>query len=62
MGSSLGRRSPAECGVSECDRDASVMRRPWPTRGCYVMGREKKRRLRNIFSFPAIRFVCYRLT
>jgi hypothetical protein len=23
-----------ECGVSECDRVASIMRRPWPTRGC----------------------------
>jgi hypothetical protein len=22
-----------ECGVSECDREASIMRRPWPTRG-----------------------------
>jgi hypothetical protein len=21
-------------GVSECDREASIMRRPWPTRGC----------------------------
>jgi hypothetical protein len=22
----------------ECDSEASIMRRPWPTRGCYVMG------------------------
>jgi len=43
MGSSLGRRSPAECGLSECDREASIMRRPWPTRGCYVMGRGGKK-------------------
>jgi hypothetical protein len=21
------------CGVSECDREASIMTRPWPTRG-----------------------------
>jgi hypothetical protein len=21
-------------GVSECDREASIMMRPWPTRGC----------------------------
>jgi hypothetical protein len=25
--------SPIECGVSECDREASIMRRPWPTGG-----------------------------
>jgi hypothetical protein len=30
---SLVQRSRAECGVSECDREASIMRRPWPTRG-----------------------------
>jgi len=23
-------RSPTECGVSECDRESSKMRRPWP--------------------------------
>ena len=23
--------SPTECGLSECDREASIMRRPWPT-------------------------------
>ena len=28
---SLVQRSPTECGVSECDRDALIMRRPWPT-------------------------------
>jgi hypothetical protein len=26
------QRRPTECGVSECDREASIMR-PWPTRG-----------------------------
>jgi hypothetical protein len=26
-----------ECGVSECDRQASIMRRTSPTRGCYAM-------------------------
>jgi hypothetical protein len=31
-GWSLVQRSPTECGVSECDREASIMRRPWPTR------------------------------
>jgi hypothetical protein len=27
-----------ECGVSECDREATVMRGPWPTRGCCATG------------------------
>ena len=31
---------PAECSVSECDREASVTRRSWPNRGCCVMGGE----------------------
>jgi hypothetical protein len=31
------QRIPTECGVSECDREALIMRRPWPTRGCCVM-------------------------
>jgi hypothetical protein len=30
-GRSLVQRSPTECGVSECDREAPIMRRPWPT-------------------------------
>jgi hypothetical protein len=32
--------SSMECGVSECDREASIMRRPWPTTGCYDMERK----------------------
>jgi len=35
---SLVKRSPTECGVSECDREASIIRRPWPTGGCCGMG------------------------
>jgi hypothetical protein len=35
---SLVQRSPTECGVSEYDREASIMRRPWPTGGCCAMG------------------------
>jgi hypothetical protein len=31
------QRSPTECGVSECDRGVSIMRRPWPTRGCCAL-------------------------
>ena len=28
-GWSLVQRSPTECGVSECDHESSIMRRPW---------------------------------
>jgi hypothetical protein len=31
-GRSLVRRSPTECGVPECDREASTMRSPTPNR------------------------------
>ena len=34
VGRSLIQRSPTECGVSECDREASTMTRLWPTGGC----------------------------
>jgi hypothetical protein len=36
-GWSLVQRSFTECGVSECDREASIMMRPRPTRGCCAM-------------------------
>jgi hypothetical protein len=36
-GWSLVQRSPTECGVSECDHEASIMKRPWPTRGSCAM-------------------------
>jgi hypothetical protein len=36
-GWSLVQRSPTECGVSECNRETSKMKRPWPTRGCCAM-------------------------
>ena len=35
---SLVQRSPTDCSVSKCDREASIMRKPWPTRGCCAMG------------------------
>ena len=31
-GWSLVQKSPTECDVSECDREVSVMGRPWPLR------------------------------
>ena len=30
----LVQRSPTECGVSECDREASIKIKTWPTRVC----------------------------
>jgi len=37
----LVQRSPTKCGACGCDREASIMRRPWPMRGCRAMEREK---------------------
>jgi hypothetical protein len=39
-GWSLVRGSPSECGVSKCDHESSIMRRPWPTRDCCAMGKK----------------------
>jgi hypothetical protein len=36
------QRSSTECGVSECDREASIMRKPWPTSGCCAMEKNEK--------------------
>jgi len=33
LGRSLVQRSATEC-VCDCDCGASIMRRPWPVRGC----------------------------
>jgi hypothetical protein len=37
-GRSLVQRSPTEYSVSEYDLEASIMRRPWPPRGCRAKG------------------------
>jgi len=42
-GWSLVQSCPAERDVSECDREASINRRPWPTRGCCAMERKGNR-------------------
>jgi len=39
----LVQRSPAECGVCDCDREDSIMRRSWPTGGFLRYGRGKNR-------------------
>ena len=46
-GCSLVQRSPNDCGVSECDREASIMRRTWPTRGCCTMGKKRSTQSTN---------------
>jgi hypothetical protein len=38
-GWSLIQRGHTECGVSECDREASIMRKPWPTRAVASLGK-----------------------
>ena len=38
-GRPLLQRSPTECVVCMCDREASRMRRPWPTGGCRTTGK-----------------------
>jgi len=42
-GRSLIHWNPTECGVCECDCEASMMRRAWPTGGCCAMGGEGKK-------------------
>ena len=46
---SLFQRRP-----TECDREASVMRMPWPTRGCWALGKGKSGIVNNKqFILPA---------
>jgi len=42
---SLVQRNPTECGVSECEQEASIMWRPWPTKGCCAMTKRGKKTL-----------------
>jgi hypothetical protein len=56
-------RSPTECGVSEYDREASIMRRPWPTRGCCAIGKMHKHDyfcvVMGLFTLSMVRRVKY---
>jgi len=38
LGWSLVQRIPIDWGVSECECEASIKRRPWPTMGCFTIG------------------------
>jgi hypothetical protein len=49
-GWSLVQRSPTECGMSEYNHEASIMRRSWPSTGCWDMVKEKiKKQTRTHF-------------
>jgi hypothetical protein len=43
MDLSLVQRSPTECGVSECDLEATTVRKLWPTGGCRKMKKKKSK-------------------
>ena len=36
-GWSLAQRIPTDCDMSQCDRETSITRTPWPTGGCCAM-------------------------
>jgi len=38
---------PTESGVSECDREAMIMRSPTPTMGCCAMGKNNRREIQR---------------
>ena len=46
--SSLVQRIPTECGVSECDREASITR-SWPTAGCCAMEKNRRQGMSLVF-------------
>jgi len=53
LGWSPVQRISNKCGVSECDREASIMRRPRSAGGCcLVEERKKKHFLFMYFIFP----------
>jgi hypothetical protein len=45
----IRQRSTTECGGSECDREGSRVRRPWPAGGCRYM--RKKYIYINLFIY-----------
>jgi hypothetical protein len=49
---SLVQRGPTECEVSECDREASLRKRLWSTRGCCCMKRVIYYVTNNLDLFP----------
>jgi hypothetical protein len=70
-GKSLVQRSPTECVVSECDRKASIIRKPSTTEESCAMQRKDSRvitqvgyiaiRLRQSLLFTSVRYSSYRV-
>jgi len=56
-GRSLVQRSPTECGVSEYDSVASIMRRPWPIRS---FGAIKKSFTNAVTTYAPKALTCFR--
>ena len=56
LGRSLIQSDPTDCGVFECDRGASIKRRPWPIWGC-CLTQEKIRSVFNVFFCVRERYV-----
>ena len=55
---SLAQRCPTECGVSEYDREALIMRSLWPTRICCVMDKNCHTRCSQTQSTLKIKVCC----
>ena len=53
---SLVKGSPTECSMFECDSEASMRKRPWPTRGCRAI--EKRKLVSFILIDSMTYFVC----
>jgi hypothetical protein len=66
-GLSFGLITPLEvsypkCDVSECEREASTIRRPWPTGGCCSSGKKTFREtVQNIRTQRICQLVTYTL-
>jgi hypothetical protein len=58
-GQSLVHGGPTECRMSECDPEASIMRRLWPTRGCCTVGKKCDEILKlKIYWSGRVHYVC----
>jgi hypothetical protein len=55
-------KGPTDCCVCECDREASIMKRPWPTRSCCARERNIINVLRSSCKGPVILFQLTRPT
>ena len=49
-----------ECSVSECDRETSTMKMPWPIRGCRAMKKKSVFVLREVLKHTGQKTKCTR--